>query len=137
LKVLRQEGVWLEVTNLVIPGWTDDPDMIRRMCEWLVANGLRDVPLHFSRFTPLYKLSQLPVTPVAVLEQACATARKAGVRYVYLGNVPGHPAENTACPRCGKTVIERRGFAILRRSMKNGACAYCGEAIAGVWGTPS
>jgi pyruvate formate lyase activating enzyme len=68
LKVLREEGVWLEITNLIIPTWTDDFDTMRRMCEWLCANGLSDAPLHFSRFTPLYKLNQLPSTPTATLE---------------------------------------------------------------------
>jgi pyruvate formate lyase activating enzyme len=133
LKVFKEEGVWLEITNLVIPTWTDDMAMITKMADWLCANGLQDAPLHFSRFTPLYKLSQLPPTPVSVLEQARLIAMKAGVRYVYIGNVPGHDAENTVCPRCGGVVVERRGFAVLKNEIENGKCRMCGEKIPGVW----
>jgi pyruvate formate lyase activating enzyme len=133
LRVLREEGVWLEVTNLVIPGWTDDLETIRRMADWYCSAGLADAPLHFSRFTPLYKLAHLPATPVARLEEAREIARGAGVRYVYIGNVPGHRAESTFCPKCGKTVLGRRGYAISERHIEEGRCAYCAEAIAGVW----
>jgi pyruvate formate lyase activating enzyme len=133
LKIFHEEGVWLEITNLVIPTWTDDLDTIRRMMDWLCANGLRDSPLHFSRFTPLYKLNQLPATPVSTLEKARALALKAGMRYVYIGNVPGHNAESTHCPRCGRTVVERRGFSILSTNIVDGKCVGCGENIAGVW----
>ena len=133
LKIFHEEGVWLEITNLVIPTWTDDLDTIRRMTEWLCTNGLRDCPLHLSRFTPLYKLNQLPATPVATLEKARAIAMTAGMRYVYIGNVPGHNSESTYCPRCGRTVVERRGFSILKVSIVEGKCAGCGENIAGVW----
>ena len=133
LKVFREEGVWLEITNLVIPTWTDDMDMIRRMAEWLCTNGLQDSPLHFSRFTPLYKLTQLPPTPVSTLEKARSVAMKAGLHYVYIGNVPGHEAENTFCPRCGRVVLERRGFTVLKKEIENGKCKGCGEKIPGVW----
>lgn len=133
LKVFREEGVWLEITNLLVPGWTDDMDMIRRMCDWLFDNGFRDVPLHFSRFHPTYKLTQLPPTPVGTLEQAMETATAAGLRYVYIGNVPGTKASNTYCHECGKIVIERRGFRILQNNLNGGNCGSCGEAIPGVW----
>ena len=133
LKVFKEEGVWLEITNLVIPTWTDDMEMIRRMAEWLCANGLQDSPLHFSRFTPLYKLNQLPPTPVSVLENARTIAMKAGVRFVYIGNVPGHDAENTFCPRCGVVAVERRGFTVVKMEIENGKCKGCGERIPGVW----
>jgi pyruvate formate lyase activating enzyme len=133
LKVLREEGVWLEITNLVIPTWTDDMGMIGRMAEWLSESGMQDTPLHFSRFTPLYKLNQLPPTPVSVLEKARAVAMKAGLRYVYIGNVPGHNAENTLCPRCGAVAVERRGFAVLTMNIAGGKCRGCGEKIPGVW----
>ncbi len=134
LKVFRDEGVWLEITNLVIPGWTDDFDMIRRMTDWLCANGLSDSPLHFSRFVPLYKLTQLPTTPVSTLEKARDLARGSGMKYVYIGNVPGHQAENTYCPKCAKLLVERRGFSILENNIAAGQCKFCGERISGVWG---
>ena len=134
LKVFREEGVWLEITHLVIPGWTDDLDMIRRMCEWLSSNGLQDCPLHFTRFNPLYKLTQLPVTPVSTIEKAREIGRNAGLRYVYVGNGPGHEGENTYCHNCGKMILERRGFSILNNHMVKSTCGYCGGRIPGVWG---
>jgi pyruvate formate lyase activating enzyme len=133
LKILKEEGVWLEITNLVVPSWTDDLATIRRMCEWLVQNGLSTCPLHFSRFTPLYKLSQLPSTPVSILERARESALKAGMRYVYIGNVPGHDAMNTYCHKCGIRLVERKGFSVLSNRISAGACPACGEKIPGVW----
>jgi pyruvate formate lyase activating enzyme len=134
LKVLKQEGVWLEITCLIVPEWTDDLGMIKRMCEWLVANGLGDCPVHFTRFMPLYKLTQLPITPVSTLESAREIALKAGVHYPYVGNVPGHPAENTYCHSCGRMIMERRGFAILENHIVAGKCEFCKAKIPGVWG---
>jgi pyruvate formate lyase activating enzyme len=133
LKVLRDEGVWLEITNLVIPTWTDNLDTIKRMCEWLCQNGLSDAPLHFSRFTPLYKLSQLPPTPTATLEKARDLALNSGMHYVYLGNVAGHQSENTYCSQCKKLLIERRVFTILQNNLNQGSCKYCRKKVAGVW----
>jgi pyruvate formate lyase activating enzyme len=133
LKVLREEGVWLEITNLVIPTWTDDFDTVKRMCEWLCTNGLSDAPLHFSRFTPLYKLSQLPSTPTATLEKAYDIASKSGMQYIYLGNVAGHWAENTRCYKCNKIIVERSAFTILANHIVKGKCKFCGEKIPGLW----
>jgi pyruvate formate lyase activating enzyme len=117
LKVFKDEGVWLEITNLVIPSWTDNLDMIKKMCEWLVKNNLQDCPLHFSRFTPLYKLTQLPLTPVQTLEKGRDIALKAGINFVYIGNVAAHLAENTFCHKCKRMVIERKGFIILKNDL--------------------
>jgi pyruvate formate lyase activating enzyme len=133
LKILKSEGVWLEITNLVVPGWTDDLDMIREMCVWLADNGFSDTPLHFSRFHPLYKLTSLPYTPLDTLEKARNIALKSGILYVYIGNVPGTPAESTYCPSCKKMVIERRGFSILANHVSKGSCKFCQAKIAGVW----
>ena len=133
LKIFKEEGVWLEITNLIIPTWTDDLETIKRMCDWLVKNGLHDCPLHFSRFNPLYKLTQLPVTPVSTLERAKEIAMKSGLQYVYIGNVPGHTAENTYCHKCSKMIIERRGFAILQNNLERGNCRFCGAHVPGVW----
>ncbi len=133
LKILKEEGVWLEITNLIVPGWTDKMDMIREMCDWLYKNGFSDYPLHFSRFFPLYKLTSLPYTPVSVLEKAREIALNAGLKYVYIGNVPGSPAENTICPGCKKVVMERKGFTILANNLKADHCKFCGTKIAGVW----
>lgn len=133
LKIFKEEGVWLEITNLVVPSWTDDLATIGRMCDWLAKNGLSSCPLHFSRFVPLYKLSQLPSTPVSTLEKAREIALKAGMQYVYVGNVPGHEAQNTYCRKCGELVVERRGFSVLKNSLSAGSCPACGEKIPGVW----
>ncbi len=133
LLTLKDQGVWLEITNLVVPSWTDDMDMIRRMCGWLVSNGFKDTPLHFSRFHPSYKLTQLPPTPVNILTRAREIAIKEGMEHVYIGNVPGLGAEDTFCSKCGETVIKRRGFAVAANNIKDGKCGFCGAAVPGVW----
>jgi pyruvate formate lyase activating enzyme len=134
LKIIRAEGVHLELTNLVVPTKNDDPRQIREMCDWIARELGPDTPLHFSRFHPLYKLRSLVPTPVATLEKARETALAAGLRYVYVGNVPGHPAESTYCPSCKRLIIERRGFAVGAVHLEKGACAFCGHAIPGLWG---
>lgn len=133
LKIMKEEGVWLEITNLIVPTWTDDLDMIKKMCDWLVENGLEENPLHFSRFHPLYKLTQLPPTPVDILVKAHDIAVKAGIKYVYIGNVPGSDGQNTFCPECKKILVERRGYRILQNNILNGKCKYCQSKISGVW----
>jgi pyruvate formate lyase activating enzyme len=132
---MKKEGVWLEITNLVVPSWTDNLEMIKKMCGWLAQNGLDETPLHFSRFMPLYKLTQLPPTPVNILQNAREIAIKEGLKFVYVGNVPGDGNENTLCPKCNKLVVERRGYTILQNNLTNGKCNSCGYAIAGVWGS--
>jgi pyruvate formate lyase activating enzyme len=84
---MKQAGVWVEITNLVIPSMNDDLDMIRQMCHWLTDNGLAEAPLHFSRFFPRYKMQDTPPTPIATLKAAKRIAEEAGIKYVYLGNV--------------------------------------------------
>jgi pyruvate formate lyase activating enzyme len=133
LKTLKENKVWLEITNLVVPSWTDDFDMIRRMCEWLISNGFAENPLHFNRFFPLYKLTQLPSTSIATLLKAREIAIQSGCKYVYVGNVPEISMENTFCPKCSKMVIERRGFSILSMNLVQGKCTFCGFRINGVW----
>lgn len=131
LKELKKAGVWLEITNLLIPGWTDNHEIIRKMCQWLIDNGFEDTPLHFSRFYPAYKLSHLPPTPIETIEWACETAKSSGIRYVYPGNVPGHKAEHTFCHACGKRLITRSGYNITANHIRNGCCEFCGMLIPG------
>jgi pyruvate formate lyase activating enzyme len=133
LALMKQEGVWVEVTNLVIPTFNDDPDMIRRMCGWILAHLGADTPLHFSRFHPMYKLRNLPPTPVDFLMKARREAMEIGLHYVYVGNVLGTDAENTYCPRDGTLLIRRMGYSILENVLKDGRCPKCNEKIAGVW----
>ena len=133
LLTLKDEGVWLEITNLVIPSWTDDLDMIKRMCVWLAGNGFTNTPLHFSRFHPQYKLQRLAVTPLKTLEAAKKIALSEGLNYCYIGNVPGSNDSNTICPGCGESMVERSGYTIKSMKITNGACSNCGESIPGHW----
>jgi len=134
LLTLKQRGMWFEVTNLVVPTYTDKPDMMRRMCDWLVENIGPDYPLHFSRFHPRHKLAHLPPTPVDILCQGREIARQAGLRYVYIGNVPGQTdGETTFCPSCRKPVVERMYYEVRALNVIDGKCRYCGASIAGTW----
>lgn len=133
LKILRQEGVWVEITNLILPGYNDDEAIIRKMCLWIKENLGSETPLHFSRFWPMYKLTALNPTPLTTLEKARQIALDCGLKYVYIGNIPGHEAENTYCPRCKKIVIKRAGYAILEVNLIDGKCKFCGEKIEGIW----
>ncbi len=133
LKIIKKSGVWLEITNLVIPGQNDSPEDIKRMCEWIKKELGRDVPLHFSRFYPAYRLKNLPPTPAGTLKTARAIALRAGLNYVYIGNAPELAAENTLCPGCGRTVVKRIGYKVTSNHIKDGRCAFCGHKIAGMW----
>jgi pyruvate formate lyase activating enzyme len=136
LKTYHELGVWFEVINLIVPTYTDDLEMIKRMCGWLVENLGPDRPLHFSRFSPQHKLDHLPPTPVDLLVQARATARAAGLRYVYIGNVREvDDAGTTYCPNCKRAVIERDIFAVTSYRLEAGQCRFCRTPIAGVWVT--
>jgi pyruvate formate lyase activating enzyme len=133
LKRLKQWNVHTEIVNLVVPGKNDDPVQIKAMCRWIKNELGPDVPLHFTRFYPLYKLKSLPPTPIATLEKARAAALEEGLRYVYIGNVPGHPGEHTVCPKCGVLLIQRLGYQIQVKQFKDGKCQNCGQPIAGIW----
>ncbi len=126
-----EAGIWVEVTTLVIPGRNDSEQELRWIAEFLV--GLSpDIPWHISRFVPAYKAWNLPLTSVSVLRRAREIGLSAGLRYVYMGNVPGQ-GEDTVCPGCGRTVIRRHGFFVLENDLQEGACPQCGATIAGVW----
>jgi pyruvate formate lyase activating enzyme len=131
--VLKQEGVWVELTNLVIPTLNDDMKEIARMSRWIVENAGHDVPIHFSRFFPYYKLKNLPPTPVETLFEARRTALDAGLRHVYIGNLRSD-AENTYCHNCKRLLIERIGYTVVVNNVAGGRCRFCGASIPGVWG---
>jgi pyruvate formate lyase activating enzyme len=133
LKIYRDMGVWLEITNLVVPTWTDDPEQIRKMCRWLSDNGFKKVPIHFSRFYPTYKLEQLPPTPVDILNKAVQIAAEEGLTYIYTGNVPGNEVSDTKCPGCGNILIVRQGYTITTNNITGGKCNKCNRSIDGVW----
>ena len=130
-KTLHRRGIWMEIINLVIPTYTDDMEMIKKMCGWILQNLGPEYPLHFSRFSPQYKLVHLPPTPVEVLKQAEAIALGEGLHYVYIGNVPGL-GDQTICPGCKEVVIQRRGYTLLWNHVKDGKCK-CGTRISGRW----
>ncbi len=136
LRRLRAEtGVWVEVTNLVIPTLNDDPGELHRLADWVVANLGPDVPLHVTAFHPDFRLLHLPPTPRATLDAARRIAREAGLRYVYQGNVPGDGAD-TACPTCGRTVVRRSWHDVIENRLDDGHCPDCGTALAGRWRAP-
>ncbi len=91
------------------------------------------MPVHFSRFYPSHKMRNLPPTPVETLEEAKKIAEDVGLKFVYIGNVPGHPGENTYCPKCGKLLIERVGYHVLQNNISKGKCKFCNEMIGGIW----
>jgi pyruvate formate lyase activating enzyme len=132
LEVIREEGVWLEVSRLIVPAHSDDLDDIRALCRWVAGELGAGTPLHFLRFHPAYKLEGLPPTPVDLMDRARDIAREAGLHYVFVGNVPGHSAQDTVCPNCGRRVIERNGFQV-KNNLLDGGCCPCGEEIPGVW----
>lgn len=134
LVLLREAGVHLEITHLVIPTLNDDPGTLRRMCNWIRDELGADVPMHFARFYPLYRLANLPQTPVSALDRAREIAMDAGLRYVYVARVTGHAGENTYCPACGEVVISRVGFIVVAMHLTEGRCSHCGEPIPGRWG---
>lgn len=133
LVTLRKMGKWLEMVYLVVPTLNDSEEELRGLAQWVKANLGEDVPLHFTQYHPGYRLMDLPVTPVATLERAKAIADAEGLHYVYIGNVPGHPAQNTYCPKCRALLVERVGFAANRMLIEKGQCPFCQYPIPGVW----
>lgn len=133
LKILKKRGTWVEITNLVVPSLNDDLIQLKEMSIWIKENLGEETPVHFSRFWPQYKLMNIAPTPVSTLESAREIAQAAGLKYVYIGNVSGHKAESTYCPKCGKMIIQRSGYSILGNDIKEGKCKFCGYPIAGVW----
>lgn len=136
LKRLKAAGVHLELTNILLPTLNDDMGKIREMCEWVAKELGPGTPLHFGRFYPLYKLANLPPTPVATLDRARRTAFDAGLEYVYVARVTGHEGESTYCPNCKEAVIQRLGFVVEEVKLKEGKCAHCGHPVPGRWEAP-
>jgi pyruvate formate lyase activating enzyme len=133
LVTFREEGVWLEVTNLIIPTLNDDLKMIRRMCKWIRDELGASTPVHFSRFTPRYRMRNLPQTPADTLGRARQEAMDVGLEYVYVGNLWGDEAESTRCPRDGTMLIRRTGYRISEYNLVDGRCPSCREPVPGVW----
>jgi pyruvate formate lyase activating enzyme len=132
LKKMKELGVWVEVTTLVVPELNDSEQELKDIARFLSTELGVDTPWHVSRFHPSYKMHDRGATPLASLRRAYELGREAGLRYVYVGNMPGAHLEDTLCPSCGQSVIMRWGFQITHRNIQDGACAYCGAVIDGV-----
>lgn len=128
---MKESGIWLEIVTLVVPTLNDSETEFRDLARWIKTNLGSDVPLHFSQFYPQYLLKNLPPTPQQTLERAHAIAQAEGLNYVYLGNLPGHPAESTYCPKCGQILIERKGYRITQVNLTGNHCAKCQQEIPG------
>jgi len=133
LVTLRKMNKWTEIVYLVVPTLNDGDAEFRSLASWIKSNLGVDVPVHFTQFHPEYLLKNLPITPVPTLERAKAIADAEGLHYVYIGNVPGHPAQNTYCPKCHRMLVERVGFTASRMLIRKGSCPFCGQIIPGVW----
>jgi pyruvate formate lyase activating enzyme len=131
-RLAREAGVWLEVTTLVIPGVNDSDEVLGGIARRIVADLGPDVPWHVSGYYPAYRFTA-PPTPVKALERAWRMGREAGLRFVYVGNVPGHKGENTYCPECESLLIVRRGLGLVCYRLEGGRCPDCGWTVPGVW----
>ena len=137
IRGMREVGVWVEVTTLLVPGMNDSDEEIGSLTKWL-ASVDRDIPWHVSAFYPAYKMAHLPPTPARTLHRAARIGREAGLHYVYTGNIPNELWESTACPQCNRWLVRRRGFAVLEKFMgSDGRCPVCKTVIAGIWNANS
>jgi pyruvate formate lyase activating enzyme len=130
--IAQQTDIWLEITTLLVPGQNDSPAELGALAGFLMKECGADVPWHISRFFPQYKMTDRQPTDTAALQRACDIGKKAGLRNVYVGNLPGHRAESTFCPNCGKILIERSGYTIIQNVIRDDACPHCGTRIPGV-----
>jgi pyruvate formate lyase activating enzyme len=131
LRVMKELGVWVEVTTLIIPGLNDSEEELRDLAGFIVSLG-KEVPWHISRFHPMYRMLDRSPTSVKILERARKIGMDAGLRYVYTGNVSGDPGEDTFCPHCGQLLVDRLGFQILKYQIREKKCSRCGTEIDGV-----
>lgn len=132
IKCLKNAGVWIEVTTLIVPKMNDDPSELRDLAKFLVEVG-RDIPWHISRFHPSYEFDSLPPTSISKLKEAYEIGKKAGLRYIYLGNIPGDKTENTYCYNCNELLIKRNGFTVEENFVTDKSkCPKCSAEIDGV-----
>jgi pyruvate formate lyase activating enzyme len=131
IRLHKSLGIWIEITTLIIPSLNDSEEELRKVAEFVKEVG-EEIPWHISQFYPMYKLLDLPPTPIATLRRAREIGLKVGLRYVYEGNVPGEAGENTYCYKCGNLLIRRYGYQILENKIKNSTCSYCGAKIDGI-----
>jgi len=131
--IAKETDIWIEVTTLIVPGQNDSEEQLRKLADFLVGEGGPDVPWHISRFHPQYKYAEASPTPLETMRRAEEIGSAAGLRYIYLGNVPGSDSESTSCYNCGKMLIERMGYRIVANDIADGKCPDCGTEVAGFW----
>ncbi|MEA2016363.1 MAG: AmmeMemoRadiSam system radical SAM enzyme [Actinomycetota bacterium] len=127
--LMKKMGIWIEVTTLVIPTINDSDSELKQIADF-IAGVDKDIPWHISAYYPSYK-SSIPPTTLEKIKEAIEIGKKAGLKYIYGGNIHGSSFENTYCPECGRILIKREGFYVSDNNLKNGACPYCGEKIGG------
>jgi len=132
LRWMRQMGIWVEITTLIIPTLNDSDREFEEIAQFILSLG-PEVPWHISAFYPTYKMLNLPRTPASSLHRAREIGVTAGLQYVYCGNIPGEEGEDTFCPHCGQRVIERIGFRVIKNEVINGGCRHCRGRIDGIW----
>ncbi len=132
LELLKEKEVWLEITNLLIPGYNDDEEEIREMINWISKRLGRDTVIHFSRFFPMYRMTNILPTPLETMREAFEIAKEK-LNFVYAGNIPHTEMDNTYCPKCGRLLVERVGFKVIQNNIVDGKCKFCGEKIPGVF----
>jgi pyruvate formate lyase activating enzyme len=133
IKIMHKEGVWIELTNLLIPGFNDSKEDIIKLVTWIKNNLGEEVPLHFSAFFPCNKMLDIPRTSIETVKKAREIAMNLGLKYVYTGNINYTEGETTYCPECNKALIIRNKYKIIENNLKKGKCSNCGKSIAGVW----
>ena len=132
LRRMKELGIWLEVTTLIIPTWNDSDDELADIAYFIAHELGRETPWHISRFYPQYRLTDVPPTPVSTLSRARQLGQDAGLYYVYTGNVPGDKGESTYCYACGRPLIVRMGYRLVENHVVNGTCRYCNAEIHGI-----
>ena len=132
IRAMHERGIWVEVTTLLIPGHNDSDEELQALAGWL-ASVDRNMPWHISAFFPAYKMTDVPPTPQRALLQAARIGEQAGLRYIYIGNVPGDHWEDTICPACDRRLVHRRGFTVFSNDVTDARCPACHSAVAGVW----
>ncbi len=133
IKLMKELGVWVEITTLIIPSYNDSEKVINGIIDFILSVDPA-IPWHVSQFYPTYQLVDQPRTPISTLRWARDLGMKRGIKYVYTGNVPGEGGESTYCPKCGGLLIERAGYRISQNKLKEGSCLTCGTKIEGIWG---
>ncbi|MFO7783385.1 MAG: AmmeMemoRadiSam system radical SAM enzyme [Desulfatiglandales bacterium] len=132
IETMKQQGIWIEITTLLIPGLNDDPGELRDLAAF-IAGVDPGIPWHISRFHPTYRLNDIGATKSTLIHQARDIGLEAGLEYVYTGNLPGDDGERTVCHACGELLIDRWGFSVGSNRIEDGSCPGCGVKIPGVW----